>query len=232
MNKEPLLKTENLSVCHGRQQVVRQVSFAIEPGEFIGIVGPNGSGKTTLLRAILGLLPASYGTITRAEGLKIGYIPQRASGVDPLFPISVREVVAMGLPAGFSSAQRREKADAIMKKLQIDDLARRRIGLLSGGQQQRAHLGRALASDANLLVLDEPVSALDPAIRDAFYSLLHKLADEGTAILMVSHDVGAISKHVHKLLYLDGMPVFFGSRDEFFRSPEVARRMGIAGGEV
>ncbi len=226
-----ILTAQNLTVRYGRQEVLTKVSFEVESGDYVGIVGPNGSGKTTLMKAVLGLLPFWEGQIVFGEGLEgshfAGYLPQKAVTNDKLFPAKVKEIVSMGLLAGkkgprFFSTQNDERVDTILEKLKIADLKEKKIGNLSGGQQQRVLLARAMVSSPKLLILDEPTSALDPQIREEFYELIKALnRDDGVTVLMVSHDVASVGKYAAKMLYLDRRLVFYGPFEEFCRSKEL-----------
>ncbi|NJD04361.1 MAG: metal ABC transporter ATP-binding protein [Ruminiclostridium sp.] len=231
-----ILSVENLTLKYGRHEVLSNISFTAEVGDYIGIVGPNGSGKTTLLKAILGLHPFSEGKIRFNNGSKdgrfAGYLPQKAVASDRIFPATVREIVSIGLLARkkdpkFISKGDYIKIDAILDKLEISDLKRKKMGNLSGGQQQRVLLARALVSSPELLILDEPASALDPKIREDFYGILKDLNEkEGVTILLVSHDMASIGQYTKKMLYLDRRLVFFGSYEEFCKSPDMTVYFG------
>lgn len=226
-----LLHVKDLSMNYGKYNVLRDITFAVQKGDFIGIVGPNGSGKTTLIKGILGLLPLSGGTIEMAPGTRIGYLPQSVARKDRLFPASVREVVSMGLlgdkklPKIFSRSDK-EKIDQVMEYMEIAPLRNRRIGDLSGGQQQRVHLARSLVSKPELLILDEPTSALDPSIRENYYAMLERLNRDGTAILFITHDIAAIGRYLSKVLYLDRELIFFGDYERFAHSEDMTSYFG------
>lgn len=231
-----LFTVENLALSYGRHEVMSNINFAVEQGDYIGLAGPNGSGKTSLIKAILGLLPPTAGEITfdssLTGGRSVGYLPQKAIQSDTLFPAKVKEVVSMGLLAykrlpKFFNASDYIKVDAVLQKLGVADLADKKIGSLSGGQQQRVLLARAMVSSPRLLVLDEPTSALDPKIREEFYELLRQLNErDGVTILLVSHDMASIGKYTKKLMYLDRRIVFYGSYDEFCGSEEMGAYFG------
>ena len=220
-----LLEVENLSVFYGSHQVLKDLSFVIEQGDYIGLVGANGSGKTTLVKAMLGLLPISKGSInqfgivdTRQD---IGYLPQVAVTGNTLFPAEVHEVVAVGLlgtkkfPKRFNKEDDK-KVNTILKKLDIHHLKHNKIGDLSGGQQQRVLLARAMVSNPKLLILDEPTSALDPKVRSDFFALIKSINEKNnTSIILVSHDLGSIMKCSKKIMLLDRELIYFGSTGEF-----------------
>lgn len=231
-----LFATDNLAISYGSHEVMRDISFSVEQGDYIGVAGPNGSGKTSLIKAILGLLPAAAGKITFdpsiASSRSVGYLPQKAIQSDTLFPAKVKEVVAMGLlahkrGAKFFNTTDYTKVYSVLSKLGVAELADKKVGSLSGGQQQRVLLARALVSSPRLLVLDEPTSALDPKIREEFYELLGQLNElDGITILLVSHDMASIGKYTKKLLYLDRRIVFYGSYEEFCGSEEMGAYFG------
>lgn len=229
-----VLTVDNLSVRYGRHEALRDVSFKVEQGDYIGIAGPNGSGKTSLLKALLGLLPPASGNISYAGTRRqtLGYMPQKATFLDPLFPATVKEVVLTGLlatkpePRLYNRGDS-ERADAVLARLGASDLRQKKAGNLSGGQQQRVMLARAMVSSPSLLILDEPTSALDPRIRDEFYELLRELNErDGVTIMLVSHDIGSIGKYTRQLMYLDRTLVFFGSYAEFCGSPAMTAYFG------
>ena len=234
MNK--ILSVKNLTMKYGRYEVLSNINFEVEKGDYIGIVGPNGSGKTTLIKGLLGLLPVYQGEIQFDREIKekrfIGYLSQKVVANDRLFPAKVKEIVSTGLLGNKRLPAIISKKDLytinkILEKLGIYDLKDRKIGNLSGGQQQRVLLARAMVSSPGILVLDEPTSALDPAIREEFYGLINQLnKDDKVTILLVSHDVSSIGKYTRKMLYLDRRLVFYGSYEEFCKSEEMTRYFG------
>lgn len=232
-----LIRVENLTVRYGRHEALTDISFSVEKGDYIGIVGPNGCGKTTLIKALLGLNRPSSGTIVFNNGAAtaqgfLGYLPQKAISADRVFPATVKEIIATGLihSNGFQlrmSQADKARIDTVLERLKIQDLKSKRIGSLSGGQLQRVLLGRALVASPKLLILDEPTSALDPQIREEFYTLLTSLnQDDGVTILLVSHDIGSVGRYTNKMLYLDRRLVFFGGYEQFCGSPDMTRYFG------
>lgn len=224
-----IIKAKNISISYGPSEVLKNVSFAIEKGDFVGLAGSNGAGKTTLVKALLGLLPTAKGKIELfGEPVakfhsweKIGYLPQKFSSINTLFPATVEEVVALGLlstkkfPRIITKSDR-QQAKKIMQELGIADQAKKMLSELSGGQQQKALLGRALISRPEVLIFDEPSSALDPNSREAFFKLLQTLNQEkGITIILITHDTGYIGKYANKLLYLDRELIYFGKFSQF-----------------
>lgn len=220
--------------------VLSDVSFQVKAGEYIGIVGPNGSGKSTLIRALLGLNDIYGGSIEiMGESLekfsswhKIGYLPQATVVANKSFPASVGEVVATGLLGCKSFPRRFKKSDRdrvlqILETLGIADLYQEQIGKLSGGQSQRVFLARAMVSDPDILILDEPTAALDPATRAHFYETIASLnQDQQKTILLITHDSSTIGKYAAKLLYLDRKLIFFGNFREFCHSQDMSKYFG------
>ncbi len=218
---ETALKIENLSVCYGANQVLRDICLEVNSGEVLGIIGPNGGGKTTLLKAVLGIVPVSSGKIEVFgkpivnNSQYIGYVPQHAE-VDRDFPISVLETVLTGCvgkgihPFFSYGKNRRQMAMEALKKVGIEDLADKRISELSGGQFQRMLIARAIVSAPKILFLDEPTASVDPASRANIYALLDELKKDMT-IVIVSHDLLAISSLVESLACLNGTLVYHGN---------------------
>lgn len=186
-----LLKFDNLCLTYGRNIILDHVSASISERDFIVLTGPNGGGKTTLLQIIAGLLPPTAGSIVCRPGLTLGYLPQYR-GIDRDFPITVGEVVLSGLQnrkrlfTSFSR-QQKEQVDRVLERLQISQFKERPIKGLSGGQWQRVLLGRAIVSQPDLLLLDEPDTHLDLEGKDFLYNLLRE-ENNHSAVLLVSHD--------------------------------------------
>lgn len=212
-----LAEAKGLTLAYGVHKALEEASFHVLSGQYLGILGPNGGGKTTLLRALGGLHPPSAGDLVwTTPRPRLGYVAQRLNASDPLFPATVAEVVALGAhpprPGGIPVGD-------ILASLGLGAIARKRVGELSGGQLQRTLLARALAGNPQVLLLDEPASALDPEVREGFYSLLKDLHKNGMTILLVSHDVGAVEAHCSHLLVVDRKILFQGSLEEFTLSP-------------
>ncbi len=235
-----IISVENLSVKLHNSVVLSDVSFEVKSGEYIGIVGPNGSGKSTLIRALLRLNDIDSGSITImgkslaqfSDWHKIGYLPQAAVVANKSFPASVGEVVATGLLGSKSFPRRFKKTDRdsvlqILDTLDIADLYQEQIGKLSGGQSQRVFLARAMVSDPDVLILDEPTAALDPVTRAHFYETIASLnKDQKKTILLITHDSSTIGNYASKLLYLDRRLIFFGNFKEFCQSRDMSHYFG------
>lgn len=218
-----ILECKNLSCFYGSYQAVNNVSFSINKGDYLCIVGANGSGKSTLIKTILGLNKNYTGSITKSSKLSLGYLPQQTLAQKD-FPASVLEVVMSGTLSRkkiFSFYTKDDKKIAFenMQKLGILNLAKNSYKELSGGQQQRVLLARALCSAKDLLILDEPVTGLDPAVTDELYELIKQLnKTETLAILMISHDIHRAVNQASHILHLDKKALFFGPTNEYSKT--------------
>ena len=235
-----LLQAEHLHIAYDGSEILRDISFRVESGDYLGIVGPNGSGKSTLIRAMLGLIPATSGTVRLfgqplphfRDWAKIGYLPQRLNFANPHFPATVEEIVRLGLigkhgPKGRLNAGEAGQVEEILTRMGISAQRHQLIGHLSGGQQQRALLARALVSRPALLLLDEPTTALDPETREDFYAIISELNRElGTAIILITHDTWNIGQYAQRFVYLDKAVVFDGTFAEFCSSAEMTSFFG------
>jgi len=240
MNMTAIIEVNNVSVQYGQNEALKEVSFSIEPGDFIGLAGSNGAGKTTLIKAIFGLVPISSGNITLfnkphrtfTDWGKIGYLPQKSSAINSLFPATVEEVVLLGLLSQkkWPKQIRKEdkaKVEEILADLGISTLKKRMLSELSGGQQQKVLLARALVSSPQILIFDEPSTSLDAKSREAFFELIEKLNENnGITIILITHDTGYIGKFANKLLYLDKKLVYFGSFNDFCKSEAMRAYFG------
>ena len=205
--------------------VAAHISFSVEKGEYLCIVGENGAGKSTLMKTLLGLTPLMGGTIRYGDGLEaheIGYLPQQTF-VQKDFPASVWEIVLSGtLPKcgmrPFFHREQKQVAEENMKRMDIWDLKKVCYRNLSGGQQQRVLLARALCASSKLLVLDEPVTGLDPKVTVEFYQLIRELNQDGMTIVMVSHDIHAAVKYASHILHVEREGSFIGTTGEYTRS--------------
>lgn len=218
------ISVRNVSMSYEKKPVLEGISFDVEEGDYLCIVGENGSGKTTLLKGILGLMPLKGGTIRFGEGVQanhIGYLPQQTV-VQKDFPASVFEVVLSGclnrigvLP--FYSTREKRRAIRNLELLGIKDLKLKSYRELSGGQQQRVLLARALCATEKIVLLDEPATGLDPVVTNEFYQIIRTLNEAGVTILMISHDVKAAVEHANKILHISSGMEFFGATEEYLR---------------
>lgn len=225
---KPILDVKNLTIRYGKQTAVKDVSFSILPGEYVAIVGANGSGKSTLMKALLQLIPTTEGSFQFPDGLTVGYLPQKISVQDKLFPATPHEIVAMGLLAQkpfprFLTRQEHGTIHQLLETLGVAEFEHTRIGLLSGGQQQRVMLARALITNPDLLILDEPTSALDPQMRTIFFDTLRRInVEQKTTVLLITHDVATIGQYVTRILYLDQSLLFNGSFRQFCETKDLS----------
>ena len=230
----PLLSFENIAIGYDNNPIVENLSFAVEEDDYLTILGENGAGKSTLLKTMLGLIkPLSGKIVFDAEVKKtdIGYLPQQTV-VQKDFPASVWEIVISGCLSKnglrpFYSKKDKEVAEANIKRLGLEQLKKRCYRELSGGQQQRVLLARALCASDKILVLDEPVTGLDPKVTVQLYDLIDSLNKEGVTIIMISHDLQAL-QYANKVLHL-GHQTFFGSKEEYLTSKEYKTFLGQGG---
>lgn len=234
------MEINGLNCSYNGMEVLSNISFRVAAGDYIGIVGPNGSGKSTLIRSILGLMSSAGGAITLfgsplntfSQWHRIGYLPQRIKLFNPNFPGTVAEIVKLGLltegrKACPSAPNNKGAIDAALEMMGIAHLKKRLIGDLSGGQQQRVLLARAMVNRPEILILDEPTTALDPETREIFYSLVESVnRKEGTTVILVTHDTWSIGKYASRFLYVDKKIIFDGSFDDFCHSDEMTAFFG------
>ncbi|MCI0545711.1 MAG: metal ABC transporter ATP-binding protein [Candidatus Rokubacteria bacterium] len=224
----PYVELEGVDASYGEVPVLEGIHLTVAPGDFLGIIGPNGSGKTTLLRVVLGLLPPTRGTVRLfgtspaafRQWSRLGYVPQRAT-LDPSLPATAEEVVGTGLipllgPVGRAGRAGHERVREALARVGMQAHLRTRIGALSSGQQQRVLIARALVSDPELLILDEPTSGVDPETQTSFYAMLsHLNREREVTLVMVSHDIGVVAREVTKIACLNRRLVFHGRPDDF-----------------
>ena len=213
---------ENLNMSYEGQTVIDNLSFSVNKGDYLCVVGENGSGKSTLIKGLLNLKKATHGKIYVDNTAKIGYLPQKTPAQKD-FPASVWEIVLSGtlnsksiLP--FYRRSQKERAEKALKQLNILDLKRKCYRNLSGGQQQRVFLARALCAAEDLLLLDEPANGLDPIATAEFYQLIKEINKSGTTIIMVTHDISHAIKCGSHILHLSENDTFFGTTDEYLNS--------------
>ncbi len=237
----PILKIENLSVSRSGKVIIKDIELTIEKGEFVGIVGPNGSGKSTLLLAIIGALKSQTGSIeiygqqplSRKLHGRIGWVAQAAANLPRHVRVTVRELVQLGTMNSknmFSlmNDERRQRVRKAIEMAGLQDVENRDIDRLSGGQRQRAVIARALASDAEFIVLDEPLVGIDRDARNSLLKLLDRLCHEqGKTILMVSHDLTAMRQTAHRMIFLEETIRYDGSSNDFPNLETLADLRGI-----
>lgn len=233
-----ILKCENASFAYDGRTVLENVSFSMDAGDYLCVVGENGSGKSTLIKGLLGLKAPESGTISYLDGLRsteIGYLPQQTR-TQRDFPASVSEVVLSGclnrLGGRFHyGREEKERAAENMERMGIDELKNASYQDLSGGQQQRVLLARALCATKRLLLLDEPVTGLDPIATGEMYNLI-KLVNlcDGISVIMVSHDIHEAVRYATHILHLGHKQLFFGTSAEY-RESSLARRF-LGGGRI
>lgn len=208
-----LVQCENVSVNYGNYEACKNVSFEIDEGDYLCIVGANGSGKTTLVKALLGIVPIKSGDIF-IDKTQTGYLSQQHN-IERDFPATVFEIVVSGC---LYKTPKQTAFDKIAL-LGLDEIKNKSFSELSGGQQQRVLLARALCAAKKLLVLDEPVTGLDPVVTDTFYSTIRSLNQKnGLSIIMVSHDVHRAVQNATHILHLNKSPIFFGRADEYTKT--------------
>lgn len=233
------LTVRNVTLGYEQSVVSEKINFEMGQGDYLCVVGENGAGKSTLMKAILGLKPPISGTIVFGDGLKpneIGYLPQQTT-LQRDFPASVDEVVLSGCLnrcglRPFYTKKERTIADQNMEKLGIVSLRRRSYRALSGGQQQRVLLARTLCATRKLLILDEPVSGLDPRVTAEMYGLIETLnREEGITVMMISHDISAALRYASHILHI-GDSAFFGTKTDYLQSPQGKAFDSGKGGEA
>lgn len=232
-----LLTCQDLCLGYDGKTIAKNLNFSINGGDYLCVVGENGSGKSTLMKTVLGLQPCVSGKILMQDGLKqneIGYLPQQTL-VQRDFPASVWEIVLSGCQGRcrlrpFYTSKEKQLAREMLEKMGASHLAKRCYRELSGGQQQRVLLARALCATSKMLLLDEPVSSLDPKAAAEMYSVLERLnKDEGITIVMISHDITAAVKWASHILHM-GKDNFFATTQEYMQSELYESFLGRKGG--
>ncbi|MBE0499301.1 MAG: metal ABC transporter ATP-binding protein [Campylobacterales bacterium] len=242
MNFAPaVFEAKGLSYAIDGTYILKEIDLVIKKGEYSALIGPNGGGKTTLVRLLLGLEKKSAGEI-RLFGKdqkafrswdKIGYVPQRVSQVDQYFPATVEEVVKMGRTAKRGLFQKespsdREAVASAMTKMDVTSLRHKLIGELSGGQRQRVMIARALASEPEVLILDEPNTGVDMVSQNSFYALLRELNQkDGMTILFITHDVGVIADDIQSMLCINQTLLSCNNPHEVLSCSEMSKLYGI-----
>ncbi|MFW5973897.1 MAG: metal ABC transporter ATP-binding protein [Natrialbaceae archaeon] len=235
------IDVSDVTFAYGETVAVEDVSLTVEEGDFLGLIGPNGSGKTTLLHLMIGLKEPDSGTVELFgeparefdAGERIGYVSQRATDRSGSMPVSVREAVMMGRFPHVGHGRPRDEDERLvaeaLERVDIAELADRSISELSGGQRQRAFIARALASEADLLALDEPTVGVDAESRTDFYDLLDELNDQGITIVLIEHDVDILTEHVDSIACLNRQLYHHGDTVSFLESDAIAEAYGTTG---
>ena len=224
---------KNVSLGYDSRIILSNLNFQINKGDYLCIVGENGSGKSTLMKTLLKLHKPLSGEIKIGDGLlddEIGYLPQQTE-VQKDFPASVKEIVLSGCQSRmgrrpFYNKEEKNLAKENLKKMGISEFSKRCYRELSGGQQQRVLLARALCATQKMLLLDEPVSGLDPIVTEEMYNLIQSLNKDGITIIMISHDVLAAIKYATHILHI-GKEIFFGTKDEYMNSSVFKKFGGV-----
>ncbi|MDO4719929.1 MAG: metal ABC transporter ATP-binding protein [Peptostreptococcaceae bacterium] len=238
---EKAIEVKNLSFSYGKgeERVISDVSFEVYRGDYFGLIGPNGSGKTTLLKLCLGLIKRKSGLIrVLGEDInelknrkRIAYISQKANSFNTAFPATAEEIILSGLLAlGYGKQKAKEAMRETMHRLKIENLGKKKIGELSGGQQQRVFIAKAVASQPEILFLDEPTVGIDYQAEEYFYATMEKLNESGMTIFMINHDISSVTAcakrvgcigetfHVHDA---EDMRRFADSKQNIFGSERV-----------
>lgn len=237
---EEILSVSNLSVNRSGNEVIHDINLTITCGEFVGIVGPNGGGKSTLMLTLLGILKPRTGSVkiydlapmSRQTLGKVGWVPQAATNLPQNLQITVKEFIQLGTlnPKSLFRLRNkeREKIQKIIKTIGLDEYANTRMANLSGGQKQRAAIGKALASDADLLLMDEPMVGVDGESRNSIMRLLDGLChNQNKTIVMISHDLASIKRTVHRMVYLEQKIRYDGPTQTFPELSDLAELRGI-----
>ncbi len=220
----PQLEVKNLTLGYEGREIVKDLNFTVNKGDYLCIVGENGSGKSTLMKTLLSLTPKISGEIIKAPDFKnntIGYLPQQTV-VQKDFPASVFEIVLSGFSgtngiSPFYSKEQKKKAEEQIKRMGIENLKNRCYRELSGGQQQRVLLSRALCATDQMILLDEPVAGLDVKVTAEMYELIDQINKDGITVIMISHDLDCALKYATHILHI-GKTVFFGTKEEYLNS--------------
>jgi ABC-type Mn2+/Zn2+ transport system ATPase subunit len=223
---DELLALRGVTCGYATEAVLVDVDLPVRAREFVGIVGPSGAGKTTALRVIAGSLDPAHGSVTRRPGLRMAYVPQ-VETINWSFPVTVRECVLMSRVGGrrlpWASRAERTEVAALLRRLDIGDLADRHIRELSGGQQQRVFIARALLGEPELLLMDEPTSGVDVRLRHELLHLLDDLNSNGLAIVLTTHDLNGIAAHLPRIVCLNRRVIGDGAPHHVL-TPDVLER--------
>ncbi|MGE5378911.1 MAG: metal ABC transporter ATP-binding protein [Bacteroidota bacterium] len=232
---QPILDVRKVSVRYNGRQALQDITFHLHPGERIAVVGPNGAGKSTLFKVVSGVLSPTSGEVTifgsqPGRHVCIAYIPQR-SQVDWNFPVSVADVVMMGRSAKLGPLNWPHKRDwehvqRALETVDLSNLASRQISQLSGGQQQRMFIARALAQEAELMLMDEPLTGLDTPAQEGLLDLLDTLRSQNVTVMVATHDLEQAARHFDRILLLNHQIVAFGPPDKVLQTENLLRAYG------
>ena len=236
----PVIRVKDLNYRVDGQEILSDISFDIEQGDYVALLGPNGGGKTTLIKAILGLITPTGGTIEIfgtdrkrfREWYKIGYVPQNVSLFDSNFPLSVYETVSLGLATkkrwfSFLSDDEKAQIEAVLEMADILDLREKNLSDLSGGQRQRVMIARALVSQPEILILDEPSTGVDIASQHKFYQFLKRLnKEQNLTIIFITHDLGVIADDVTHALSVNQKLLYSGTAEDMLSCEAVSEVYG------
>lgn len=231
-----VIEVENLSASYRKTPVIEQIAFKVKPGTLTGIIGPNGAGKSTLIKTMLQLHPSLTGEVTffgkhyKSVKKRIGYVPQRGS-VDWDFPTTALDVVLMGLygKIGLMKWPRKEhkrRAYEALEKMGMATYASRQISQLSGGQQQRVFLARALAQDADIYIMDEPLAGVDAATERAIMKILKELKEQRKTVMIVHHDLQTVAEYFDWVLLINRTVIAHGPTDKAFTKENIIKTYG------
>jgi len=235
LDNQPILDVQKLNVRYNGRTALENVSFHLHAGEKVAVVGPNGAGKSTLFKVVAGVLQPSsgevnvYGSIP-SRHVCIGYIPQR-NQVDWTFPVSVADVVMMGRIAklgwfGWPKKQDWEMVQDALETVNLANLSKRQIGELSGGQQQRMFIARALAQEAELMLMDEPLTGLDTPSQEKILSLLDRLKEQRVTIMVATHDLEQAAEHFDRVMLIRQRLIGFGLPDQVLQTEKLIQAYG------
>jgi zinc transport system ATP-binding protein len=215
-----IVRLQNVDFRFKKIKILDNINLEIRKGDFVGIIGPNGSGKTTLLKIILGILKPQEGQVFLKNPKKVGYIPQKVTQFDSRFPITVEEVVSLG-------NSQKEVIQASLETVSMAKYSKRLLSQLSGGQQQRVFIAKALASEPQFLILDEPTVGIDTKTQEEFYEILaHLNKKKGLTIVLVSHDIDVVVNEVNSLICINKKLVYHGTPKEFIKEDYLEKLYG------
>lgn len=228
-NKKKILEVKNLTVKYGDNIALDKISFDLNEGDFMAVIGTNGSGKSTLLKSILGLIDKKYiskkSNINKDEILSkkgsVRYLSQYLVENNKIFPAKVEEIIGMGLIyEKMPKKGKKEEINKVLKVLEIEKLKDKKIGELSGGERQKVLIARLIVGSPKLIILDEPLSSIDEKTSNKIYNTLDKLNNEGITIIMISHDLDIVVSHANKVVLLDKELKYFGDTKTYIECRE------------